>query len=162
MFEGVTHVYREIDKKTILVILGWSALISLLAIKSYWLFYIQNVGFYYSKITYRYGQGPGFTFIDAALIMGLSFLIGGFFADAKTLVWTYVVSICLAFLAIVAYIFSYIWFVLDYGTPLSLVAFGWEEIFLLAIMNALRFIFPWGMFLSLVGLVVGSFLRGYL
>lgn len=162
MFEGVTHIYREIDKKTILVTLGWSALISLLAIKSYWLFYTQNVAFYQLRIIYRYGQGPGFTLIDAALIMGLSFLIGGFFADAKTLIWTYVASICLAFLAIVAYIFSYIWFVLDYGTPLSLIAFGWEEIFLLAIMNTLRFIFPWGIFLSLVGLVVGSFLRGYL
>jgi hypothetical protein len=160
LFENMKHIYGSIEKKGILVILGWSTLISLLAIKSYWLFYIQNLKFYVGKITFRYGQGPGYTAVDAILIIGVSFLIGMFFADAKTLVWTYITSIFLSFSMIVIYIFYYIWYVLDFATPLSLTAFGWEEILLIAIMNTLRFIFPWGIYLSLMGLVVGGFLRG--
>ena len=161
LFENIKPMYGWIQKKNILIILGWSALISFLAIKSFWLFYLQNVKFYNLRITFRYGEGPGFTEIDAILIIAMSFLVSMLYADAKKLVWTYVTSIALSFVAIATYIFYYMWYVLDYASPLCLTPFGWEEILLLAIMNALRFMFPWGVFISLIGLITGSFLKSH-
>ena len=151
----------RIKKENILVILGWSAAISLLIIKSHWLFYLGNLKFSKYGIPFRVYEGPSFTLVDQALVIGVAILIGAIMSDAKTLVWTYITSISLSFLTAVIYIFSYIWFILDLKKAFSY-AFGWEEVLFLAFINALRFIFPWGVFLSLLGVVVGVFLREFI
>lgn len=161
MLKDEGRVYMRIEKENILVVLGWTAAISLLIIKSFWLFYVHNLKFSTYQIPYRLAEGPSFNFVDQVLIIGISILVGMILTDAKTLVWTHITSISLSFLAAVTYIFFYIWFVLGWGEVFSLVPFGWEDVLFLAIINALRFIFPWGIFLSLLGVVTGSFLRGF-
>lgn len=164
MIEKVRNIQTWIKrgKKDILVIAGWSIAIALIMIKNHWFFYLENPKFSVYKIAYRFTEGPLFTELDYLLLVTASFLVGMILIDVKTIVYGYMVSMCLSSSMAVAYIFLYIWFVLGLGRVLSLTPFDWEWALFFALLNVFRFMFPMGMTFCLIGVTVGSFLRGWL
>ncbi len=145
-------------KKDILVVVGWASAIALVIIKTYWFFYLENPRFFVNKDPYCFYDAPFFTTVDALLLLFLSFSVGLVLADVKTVVYGYFASTCLSASVAVAYVSCYIWFVLGLQESLSTTPFGWEWALFLAFFNVLRFIFPTGMALCLIGVVTGSFL----
>lgn len=152
----------EVRKRDVAVVLGWSIAIALILIKAHQLFVLDNPQLAVYKRAYVHYLGASFTDFDRLLLVAISFLVGMFLVEIKSLVYAYFASMFLSFSFGVIYVFLYVWFTLGYGETLSQVAFGWEWAVWLALINVFRFMVPIGILFSLLGVVTGNFVRIWL
>jgi hypothetical protein len=148
---------RRID---IAVIIGWSIAIALLIIRTYQIFYAESIRLSFYKVAYLSYEGPTFTIPDQLLIAAVSFIAGIILTDIKSVIYGFFTTIFLSSALATAYVFNYIWFNLEYVRMLSHLAFGWEEAVFLAMVNVFRFVFPYGVLFSFLGITIGIFIRG--
>jgi hypothetical protein len=147
---------RRID---IAVIIAWSVAVALLIINTYNIFYTESF-LAQRQIAYLSYTGPTFTEIDLLLLAVISFFAGIVLTDVKSIIYGFFTNILLSFTLASAYVFTYIWFVLEYERSLSQIAFGWEDAAFLAMVNVFRFIFPMGILFCFLGITIGIFIRG--
>lgn len=148
---------RRID---IAVIIAWSVAVALLIINTYNNFYAESILLSYHKIAYLPYEGPTFTGVDLLLLAAISFFAGIVLTDVKSIIYGFFTNIFLSFTLASAYVFTYIWFVLEYERSLSQIAFGWEDAAFLAMVNVFRFVFPMGILFCFLGITIGIFIRG--
>ena len=143
-------------RKAILLSLAWGIVISLVIIKSHFLFYLANQKFSVYRISWLSYQGPEFTDLDLALLFFSSLVIGVLATDAKRMIYGYFAAILTSTSIAILYVFLYNWFTLRLGETLIEVSFGWETGIYIAFLNVLRFMFPMGMVCCLIGSIVGN------
>ncbi len=148
---------RRID---IAVIIGWSIAIALLIIRTYQIFYAESILLSYNRIAYLSYEGPTFTVPDQLLLMAISFFTGIILTDIKSVIYGFFTTIFLSSALATGYVFTYIWFVLEYERTLSHLPFGWEDAVFLAMVNVFRFMFPMGILFTFLGITIGIFIRG--
>lgn len=158
---GVLRIFA-VRKRSIAIVLVWAIVISLIMIKTHWVFYVENVQFSVYRLPWRADEGPKFTGMDWVLLILVSFLVGVVLTDAKKLAYGYFATMLLSIGVGIVYVFLYNWLVLRLGAILSEVPFGWEWALWTAILNVVRFMLPVGMFCCLIGVLTGSFIRIWL
>ena len=139
-------------RKDLGVIIGWSALVSIILLYDFHFFHQENpftIGAYGS---------PTFTDFDK-LILAIMGLVAGFILpDIKKLIYSYFTSMILIFCLGVTAVFAYIWYVFQLGQVFQTTPFGWETAFFSAIVKVFSFMIPIGILFSLMGVVTGSVL----
>jgi hypothetical protein len=147
------------NRRDISVVLGWVAAISLIIIATHQSFYITDEAFSTYKIPYLQYRGPVFTDIGKLLLLVAGAIAGILIRDVKEMIYGYFAAMFLTFSIALLYIFLYIWYPLGLGPLLSGIPFGWELALFMAFGNVLRFLIPFGLLFSLLGLVAGNFLK---
>lgn len=142
-------------RKAILLSLTWGIVISLVIIKSHFLFYLTNQKFSVYRISWLSYNGPEFTDLDLALLFFSSLIIGVLATDAKRMIYGYFAAILTSTSIAVLYVFLYNWLILRLGETLNVISFGWETGIYIAFLNVIRFMFPMGMVCCLIGSIVG-------
>ncbi len=139
-------------RKDLGVILGWSALVSIILLYDFHFFHQEN------PFTMGVYGSPSFTDFDK-LILAIMGLVAGFILpDIKKLIYSYFTSMILIFCVGVAAVFTYIWYVFQLGQVFQTIPFGWETAFFSAIVKVFSFMIPVGILFSLMGVVTGSVL----
>jgi hypothetical protein len=147
------------NKRSISVVLGWVAAIALIVIATHRSFYIAEEAFSTYKIPYLHYKGPIFTDIGMLLLLVVGFIAGILIGDVKAMIYGYFAAMFLAFSIVLLYIFLYIWYPLELGPVLSGIPYGWELALFMAFANVFRFLIPFGVLFSLIGLLAGNFLK---
>jgi hypothetical protein len=147
---------RKID---LIVVLAWSVAVSLVLIKTYNIFYAESF-LSQRQIAYLSYTGPTFTDLDLLLLGATSLVVAILLTDIKSIIYGFFTTILGAFTISTLYIFTYIWFVLDYVRSLGVIPWGWEDAAFLAMVNVFRFIFPMGILCCLMGITLAIFIKG--
>jgi hypothetical protein len=147
------------SKRSISVVLGWTATITLIIIATHQSFYITEKAFSTYKIPYLTYKGPIFTDLGNLLLLVAGAIAGILIADVKTMIYGYFAAMFLSFSSALIYVFLYIWYPLELGSVLSEIPFGWELALFMAFGNVFRFLIPFGLVFSLLGLLAGNFLK---
>jgi len=164
----IENFWRLITRKktALLTVALWTLTLSLVIIKSYWLAYLETnpLGINrlsYYQIPYASYEGPSPRVLDLLIIAVASLVVGLVLSDVKEVVYGYIASVSLSLVVGVAFVSFYIWVVLDLGALLSLAPYEWEWVLFMAFWNVFRIMFPWLVAVSLLGVVAGSFLKGW-
>jgi len=157
-----TKVEFKLKKKEIIVVLVWTLLLTMVMIKAHYLLYLRNPRFFYFDIAYSRYQPPSLEIVDMLLLLVMSVVVGALLYDVKSLLFSYIASIGIAFIVAVTYVTLFIWFILDYGKNLSVIPFGWEWAIYMGFLNMLWVVFPYVMGISVIGIMIGYVLRTWL
>lgn len=165
----IENFWRLITRKKIalLAVALWTLTLSLVIIKIYLLAYLKTnpLGINrlsYYKIPYPSYEAPSPEILDVVIVAVASLIVALVLSDVKEILYAYVASVSLSCVVGVAFVYFYIWVVLDLGVLFSLAPYDWEWVLLMAFLNVFRIMFPWLVAVSLLGGVAGSFLRGWI
>lgn len=147
--------FIKIKKKNILGLCAWTLIIALVLIKTYY-FFFSRTGVIPRPFSTVYG--PMLGTLDMAVLLAASTVIALILADAKSIVYSYLLSIFLSSLIAMAYDAYYIWSM--WGYLFQTVPYGWELACYWATMNVFRTMFPFGVSVCLLGAIVGGMLSG--
>lgn len=147
------------SKRSVAVVLGWTTVIALIVIATHQSFYLAEEEFSIYKIPYVHYKGAAFTDLGILLLLIAGFVAGTLIGDIKAMIYGYFATMFLSFSIALLYIFLYIWYPLEVGTALAGIPFAWELALFMAFANVLRFLVPFGVLFSLIGLVAGNFLK---
>ena len=140
-------------KRDIVVVICWSIAVTLLIMKSYTIYYVQNpnhINLYY--------VAPIFTALDRVLLVVLGFLVGMMLTDVKSLVLGYFSSMLISYISGMVFVSLYHWANRGYEA-FFLIDWGWEYIVSFSLVQIWRFMIPIGFVFCLIGLVVGNATR---
>ncbi len=149
-------------RKDLLVVVLWIAVITLIMVKAHWMLYLRVPRFSARTIIYSTYEPPSLDMLDIVILTVASLVVSMTISDVKSLIYGSAASLSISYILAVIYVFFYIWFVLGYGSVLSLAPFDWEIAVYYSILNMFWVMIPWVMGLSFAGVVVGFFLRGWL
>ncbi len=149
------------NKKEIMVIVLWIAIVSMVVILTYYSIYITSEKWRTYEIAFSFYEAPLMNSLAMMVIVIISGIAGVLLRDSRKLVIGYGSTIISSFLIAVAFSFCYIWFVLGYEIY-GLLPYGWEWILLVAVLNIARLFIPTTLTLCLIGITLGSILRVYL
>jgi len=117
---------------------------------------------------YSYQKKPFFLlewyslgFVEYSLLFLCGIVCGFFFSDVKEAFYGFIFSMLLSFIIGIIFAFYYIWVELDFSS-LFTGPYEWEWAVYIAILNIFRMMFPAMVGLSLIGVVVGFFLKAAL
>jgi len=158
MISKLQNIYEliQIKKKIISGLSLWTAIISLVLIKTFFLAREHAA----VPRPFSWIDAPMFESFDIAVLMAASIVIALILADAKAILYGYVVSISLSCIIGVAYDSFYIWSM--WGYLFETVPFGWEHACYWAVINVLRAMFPFGIGVCLLGATIGGALSSHL
>lgn len=151
------------NKKEILVVVAWSIAIALIFVRTHQYQYSQIQRYTVEKqmripFVWAY-QATIYTELDILLLVATSFMVGIFLEEVKTLVYCHFAALFLSFSIGVVYVFLYVLYRLEIGAILAQTSYGWEWVFWFALINILRFMIPFGILFTLLGVVSGNFAR---
>jgi hypothetical protein len=161
MWIKIGNIAKRMSKKRndIAIVILWTALVSFIVIKSYWITYITSQRLSYFQIPFTLYEGPAAGALDIVVIVIASIVVGLFLSDAVEMLLGFTVAIFLTFVISVIYVTLYIWYVLGWGVLFGAVAYDWEYAVFFAVLTVFRIMFPWIVGICLIGLVIGAFLR---
>jgi hypothetical protein len=153
-------------KKKIAVTLTWSVAIAGIVIKSYWLVYATN------PVLVEHGIGwtqvdqwiPRLDTLDCLLIFLLGIIAGAILVDLETVLYSLIATTILSFLVPIAYSSLFIWYILRWGEAISVLGglLLLQNVIYVAIISIFRMVFPIVVILSLLGVLLGAFGRGFI
>lgn len=154
------------EKITLLAVALWTLTLSLVVIKIYLVAYLETNPLGINRLSYfqipcTSYEGPSPRVLDVLIIAVASLVVGLVLSDVKEVVYGYIASVSLSLVVGVAFVSFYIWVVLDLGALFSLAPYDWEWVVFMAFWNVFRIMFPWLVAVSLLGVVAGSFLKGW-
>lgn len=150
----------------ILVVILWSVLIIGLLIMEY-TNYLNNSLFSYNQARgiisppFETWQGVGITSMDLVVLFLASLVFGVLLPDIQSVLIGYFATMIVSIALASAYIANFIWSGLGWGQYLALVNSGWSWAYYWGLLIILRAIFPIGVALALLGVLVGAFGKAY-
>lgn len=148
-------------RKDFLLVILWTAAISLIMIKAHILLYQTEMFRAYKPAFLQY-RPPSLEVLDMLILTMISMVVTFLLSDVKPIVYGFAASLCLSFIIAVAYTSLFIWYVLDWRVPLSQDPFGWELAIYVGFRNMIFVMVPWVIGTSVMGLVVGVLVRGWI
>ena len=154
---------REISrkKKSLLLVMGLTALVALILIKIFWVGYLEVPRLTNYNIIYTRYEAPAPQLVDVLILVVASLVFPFFISTVKDLVYGFIASLFLSFSIGVAYVFWYIWYFQGWGALFSTGPYDWEVPLFFAILNVFRIMFPTVLATCLIGVVIGFFVRGW-
>ncbi len=149
-------------KIDILIVALWALIITLIIIKAHWTLYATSERMRNLQLPFSFYSPPSLDGFDMAILLVASMVSIVLLSDIKTIIYGFIASHGVALSIGVAYISWYIWVVLDYQFRYSLDPFGWEEVVFVGILNVVYLAFPWLIGLSVLGLIIGVTIRGFI
>lgn len=165
MWTAIKNVKRRLVRRRtdVAIVLLWTALIVLIVIKAYWIAYATSTRLSFFKPPVPgSSEGPRPDFLDLLIILIAGVLVGLFLSDVGEMLYGYIASMSLSFVAAVVYVAFYIWYALGWGVQFSATAFEWEWALFFAIQVVFTIMFPWIIGICLVGVTVGAFLKTWI
>jgi hypothetical protein len=105
-------------KKVVATTVAWAAVIALVVIIPYWLYYNARPGL---PISNYIGEYPQLYFWDWILIFFVSVVVGAIIADLGTVVFSFLASLILSLIFEVLYGSFFVWFSLGYSRSFSMI-----------------------------------------
>lgn len=147
-------------KKDTLVVILWATVISSIMIKAHMLLYQDPL--FSSGSPFVIYRPPSLTIPDMLILTAISMIVTIILSDVKPIIYGFVVSLVLSFIIAVTYVSLFIWYVLGWGDCFSQSAYGWEWALYLGFLNVFYVMVPWVIGTSVVGLVIGVVVRGWI
>jgi len=148
-------------KRDFLVVVLWTSLMVLVMVNAHRTLYLKP-RFRRSAIPWSPYEPPSLSAPEMLILLAASLLVTLTLSDVKSLIYGSIASLAVSFIIAVAYASLYIWFILDWQTVFSMGPYDWEIVVHFALMNMFWVMFPWVVGLSVVGIVFGFFVRGWL
>jgi hypothetical protein len=145
-------------RKDILVVILWTAAISLIMIKAYMLFYLHSPLGQEFWVVYDW---PGLEWYDMVILTVLSIACTMILSDAESIVYGFAASLILSFIISVTYVSIFIWYVVGAEPFFSQVTYGWEYVLYAGFWNVFFVMVPWIIGTSAIGLVIGILIRAW-
>lgn len=159
---GKINIQITPRRKDALVVMLWTAAISLIMIKAHILMYQQDPLYFYYGSAYVEYRAPSLGVLDILILTAMSIIVTIVLSDVRPIIFGFAASLVLSFVIAVTYVSLFIWYVLGYGNLFSSVAYGWEDALYLGFLNMFFVMVPWVIGASAIGLVVGLIVRGWI
>jgi len=161
MWTKIKNLSMRISRKRndILIVAIWTALLTLIVIKIYWLAYAGSERLSHYQIAYTIYEGPSPGYLDLIIAVVAGIIFGLLLSDVKEIIYGFVASFFSSFIIGVIYGMLYIWYVLDWGKIFGATPFDWEWALFFSVLNIGRIMFPLILGVSLLGVAVGAVLR---
>jgi len=162
MVSRLSNIAKVISlrKKETLIILLWGLILGLIVIEVYWVGYQEIRWLQYYRVPYGWYETPTPKLLDLLLVLIASIGFGALMSNTKVLFYGYIAGFLLAFFMSFVFVMYYMWAVLRLEVLFNWANFDWEWAVFFATLNVGKIMFPQVVFLSLLGVVVGCFLRG--
>jgi hypothetical protein len=146
-------------RRDILLIFGWTIAIALIIIVDHQQFYRTNPILEPKGIGFSNYLAPVPNELELLLVLLIGAAVSIVLVSVGSIVFGYFASMLLSSLITVVYMFLYNWYTLGLGNLFSGIAFGWEWVMFMAILNVFRYVFPLVVTFSLVGVGIGGVIR---
>ncbi|RLI46310.1 hypothetical protein DRO69_03390 [Candidatus Bathyarchaeota archaeon] len=149
----------KLTRKDVLIITLMATAISLIMIKAYMLFYLEDP---LAKRFWCVYANPGLEILDILIITLISTVATIFFSDADKIVYGFAGSFALSFVVAVVYASLFIWYVMGAERLFSQYAYDWEWVVYAGFWKMFFVMVPWIIGASAIGLVIGIIIRAWI
>jgi len=150
------------QKKDLLIISIWIAIMALIMIKAHYILHSTNLVYKNEQAAFIEYQPPSLEIADVFILVAVSIIVVILLSDVESLILGYFASIAIAFTIAIIYATVFIWFTLGYAAELSQIPFGWEAAIYMAFVSMIWVMFPYVFGITVIGAVLGVFLRQWL
>lgn len=157
----VLNLFKALSnrKRGVLIVAIWGLVLGLIVIKVYWVGYQEIEWLQYYRVPWGGYETPNPNILDLLLVLIAGIVVGILISNVKALFYGFIGSLLFAFMIGFTFVMFYMWAVLKVEHLFSWADFNWEWAVLIAIFNVGKIMFPQMIFLSLLGVVIGAFLR---
>jgi hypothetical protein len=147
------------NKRDLFLIGLWTIALALIIIRTHQQFYIDHPEIAARGVGFLSYAGPTFSEVELAIVLLVSALVSFFLVSVRSVIYGYFAAIVFSCSAATVYIYLYNWYVLELANVFAELAYGWEWVLFMAIINIFRYVFPIGITFSLIGTVLGTVAR---
>jgi len=149
----------ELTRKDILIITLWATAISLIMIKAYTVFYLEDP--MADRFWCLYAT-PGLGILDMLILTVMSIVVTILLSDVNQIIYGFAGSLISSFIVAVTYASLFIWYVIGAQELFSLHAYDWEWVLWAGFWKMFFVMVPWVAGTSAMGLVIGIIIRGWM
>jgi len=153
------NIQIALTRKDILVITIWATAISLIMIKTYTIFYLEDpMGDRFMSVY----ATPALGILDMLILTSMSIVVTILLSDVNQIIYGFAGSLTLSFIVAVTYASLFIWYVMGAQELFSLHAYDWEWVIYAGFWKMFFVMVPWVLGTSAIGLVIGIIVRGWM
>ena len=156
---GKLNIHIALTRKDVLVTTLWATVISLIMIKAYALFYLEDplAGRFWCVYA-----TPGLGIVDILILTSMSIVFTILLSDVTQIIYGFAGSLTLSFIVAVTYASLFIWYVMGAQNLSSQHAYDWEWVLYAGFWKMFPVMVPWVVGTSAMGLVIGIIIRGWI
>lgn len=156
---GKLNIQVTPRRKDFLIVILWTAAISLIMIKAYTLFYLEDpLG---DRFVSVYAT-PGLGILDMLILTSMSIVVTILLSDVNQIIYGFAGSLILSFIFAVTFASLFIWYVIGVQNLFSQHAYDWEWVIYAGFWKMFPVMVPWVVGTSAIGLVIGIIVRGWM
>lgn len=153
------NIRIALTRKDILVITLWATAMSLIMIKTYTIFYLEDpMG---DRLMSVYAT-PALGILDMLILTSMSIVVTVLLSDVNQIIYGFAGSLISSFIVAVTYASLFIWYVMGAQELFSLHAYDWEWVVYAGFWKMFFVMVPWVLGTSAIGLVIGIIVRGWM
>ena len=155
------NIQIGLTRKDILVITLWATAISLIMIKAYTVFYLEDLTGRARDFWCVYAT-PGLETLDMLILISMSIVFTILLSDVNQIIYGFAGSLILSFIVAVTYASLFIWYVMGAQDLFGKYAYDWEWVIFAGFWKMFFVMVPWVVGISAMGLVIGIIVRGWI
>jgi hypothetical protein len=149
----------NLTRKDILMITLWAIAISLIMIKAYMLFYLEDPNA--DRFWCLYAT-PGLGISDMVILALMSIVVTILLSDVNQIIYGFAGSLISSFIVAVTYASLFIWYVMGAQELFSLHPYDWEWVLWAGFWKMFFVMVPWVIGTTAMGLAIGIIIRGWM